>query len=320
MNPYFSVQKEKAATREGLGEGLLLAAKKNKKIVAVTADLGGSTKLTAFRKKYPSRFIQVGVAEQNLATVASGMAHVGFIPFITSFSMFSPGRNWEQIRTTIAYNNQPVKIASTHAGLGVGEDGATHQALEDVAIMRAIPNIEIIVPCDKEQAKKAVVAAAQTKKPTYLRFFRQKTPLMTTAQTPFEIGKAQIVEQGQDIALIASGPLLYETLLASKLLAKKGISATVVNMHTIKPLDEKTLLSVATTTKKIVTIEDHQSIGGLGSAVAEVLTEHYLIPLVRMGVKDAFGESGKPEQLYKKHRLTAEDIAHTAQKLFLKKV
>lgn len=308
---------ELKSTREGFGEGLLIAAKQNVAVWALTADLAGSIKLKEFSEKYPERFVDTGVSEQNLVTVASGIAATGKIPFATSFAAFSPGRNWEQIRTTICYNNQPVKIVGSHTGLGVGEDGATHQALEDIALMRVLPNIDVIVPCDFNQAKKATIAVSKTNKPTYLRLTRQKSPLLTKETDKFEIGKAQTLKQGKDVTIIGYGPILTEALKAAEELKKEKINCCVINMHTIKPIDEKTILTQIQKTKKILTIEDHQIHGGLGSAVSEVLSEkaNMKYKLKILGVKDSFGESGTAEELYDKYELTSKYIKQEIKKL-----
>ena len=300
-----------AATRDGLGEGLLLAGK-DKRIVVLCADLAESTRTLVFKKKFPDRFIEVGVAEQNLVTVASGLAAMGKIPFAASFAAFSPGRNWEQIRTTICYNNVPVKIAGCHAGLTVGPDGATHQALEDVALMRTLPNMTVIVPCDAVEAAKATIAAAEHPGPVYLRFGREKTPTITTQETPFTIGKANILidSDNPSCAIIANGILVSEALLAAETLKKEyGIETLVINCHTVKPLDEKTILDAARRCGKIVTAEEHQKAGGLGSAIAEFLAQSDVpTPMRLVAVDDSFGESGTAEELLKKYHLTAKDI------------
>lgn len=301
-------KKVKKATRQGFGQGLLELDDKN--VYVVTADLGGSTNVDAFKKKYPERFVQVGVAEQNLVTVGSGLAHVGKIPFVTSFAAFSPGRNWEQIRTTICYNDRPVKICSTHSGLGVGEDGATHQMLEDLALMRALPNMIVIQPADYFEAKKAVKQVAKVNSPVYLRLNRQKVE--SIPQKSFEIGKANILKEGSDITLIAIGPMVGEALKAAQLSQK---SVEVINCHTIKPLDEKTILKSIEKTGKVITIEDHQITGGLGGAIAELLAQKNPKKMVIMGVKDKFGESGSHQELYEKHGLTYKEILKQIKKL-----
>src|SRR3989344_755701 len=261
LNLNFS--KEKIPTRNGYGDGLLELGKTNKNIMVLCADLTESTRVEAFAKKYPSQFIEIGVAEQNLVTVASGLAAMGKIPFASSYACFCPGRCWEQIRTTICYNDRNVKIIGAHAGISVGPDGATHQMLEDIALMRALPNMIVIVPADYEQTKKATAAIAAYPGPAYMRFAREKTEQMTTAITPFNIGKMQIFKDGSDIALIGTGPLVYECLKAAKALQSKNIKAMVVNCHTIKPLDCGTLLAVAKKCKKVITVEEAQITGGL---------------------------------------------------------
>jgi len=320
----FNDELEKVSTRQGFGEGLLKAGEENKNIVALSADLTESTKTNIFSEKFPLRFIDVGVAEQNMATVASGMASMGKIPFITSYSIFSPGRNWEQIRTTICYNNQPVKIIGSHAGLSVGADGGSHQALEDIAITRVIPNMVVISPCDAIEAKKATIACTKTKDPTYMRLARNETPIITTKETPFEIGKAQIVfipEQGlANVGVIATGPILYKAILAGRELEKRGIKVKVMNLSTIKPLDTEAVIALAKETKKIVTVEDHQIAGGLGSAVAECLSQNYSAPIEFVGINDQFGQSGTPEELEKHYKIDIENIIEKVEKILNRKV
>jgi len=299
---------EKRAIRDGFSDGLLEAAKYDDRVYAVTADVAGSVGMKEFSEKYPERFVEVGVAEQNLAAVSSGLAMAGKIPFAASFAMFNPGRNWEQIRTTICYNDQPVKIVGSHAGIGVGADGATHEALEDIAIMRVIPNIDVIVPCDAIQAKKAVIAIAKTKTPTYIRIFRQKSEIITTEKTEFTIGKMQVLKEGGDICIISSGPIICNVLEAAKKLELSNISCAVLNCHTIKPLDEDTLIRYAKKSKLIVTVEDHQIAGGLGGAVAEKLASKYPKKMLFIGINEAFGESGSEQDLYKKYGLDTAGI------------
>ncbi len=307
-------KRDKVPTRDGYGDALLELGK-DKKIMVLCADLTESTRVDKFRAKFPQQFIEVGVAEQNLVTVASGLAHVGKIPFVSSYACFCPGRCWEQIRTTICYNNNNVKIIGAHAGISVGPDGATHQMLEDIALMRALPNMIVVVPADYEQTKKATKALAAYKGPCYMRFAREKTEQMTTIKTPFEIGKAQVLKEGNDVALIAAGPLLYECLLAAGLLHEKGVEAMVINSHTIKPLDKNTILMAAKKCKKVVTVEEAQINAGLGGAVAEVLAEEYPTKLKRIGVRDHFGESGEPDELLKKFGLSAEHIFKETMRL-----
>ncbi len=305
--------REKIPTRNGYGDGLLELGKASKNIIVLCADLKESTRVEAFAKKYPSQFIEIGVAEQNLVTVASGLAAMGKIPFASSYACFCPGRCWEQIRTTICYNNRNVKIIGAHAGISVGPDGATHQMLEDIALMRSLPNMIVVVPADYEQTKKATHALATYKGPAYMRFAREKTAQITTSRTPFAVGKAQILKKGKDIALIGAGPVVYECLQAAFLLQEKGIHAMVINCHTIKPLDKEVILHAAKTCKKIITVEEAQIIGGLGGAVTEFLSEVHPTPVYRIGVRDHYGESGSPEELLKKFGFSAHHIAQQAQ-------
>ncbi len=299
---------EQKPSRDGFGEGLVLAAEENEQVVGLCADLTESTRMQSFAEKFPERFFEVGVAEQNLVTVAAGLALAGKIPFTTSYATFSPGRNWEQIRTTICYNDVPVKIIGSHAGISVGPDGATHQALEDMAIMRALPNMMVICPADYIEARKATIALAKTGKPGYLRLSRDKVPVITTNETPFEIGKMEVYKEGDDVAIIACGQLVYKALLAAKELQLHKINARVINCHTIKPLDKEIIIKAAEECRAIVTVEEHQVIGGLGGAVAEVLSSNFPVPLKIIGVEDMFGESGEPQELLKKFGLTVEEI------------
>lgn len=287
-----------ASTRDGYGKGLVEAAEKDIRVVALCADLTESTRTHWFAQKFPERFVQMGVAEQNMATVAAGMANYGKIPFIASYAAFSPGRNNEQIRTTISLNNLPVKIVGCHAGISVGPDGATHQQLEDVALMRVQPNMVVVVPCDAVEAQKATVAIAFNNKPSYIRLGREKSWVFTTAQTPFEVGQAEVFRDGKDAAIIGCGILLYNALVAAEELSKEDkIECIVVNSHTVKPLDEKTIVEAAQKTGAVVSVEEHQINGGLGSAVAECLSRNYPVPQEYIGVKNRFGESGDPFEL-----------------------
>lgn len=315
LNPkLFDKDIEQVPTREGYGQGLVLAGEKDERVVVLCADLTESTRSILFAEKFPERFIEVGVAEQLLATVAAGMANYGKIPFISSYAAFSPGRNWEQIRTTIALNDVPVKIAGAHAGISVGPDGATHQQLEDMALMRAMPNMIVIAPADSIEAKKATLAVASNGKPTYLRFARQNSPVFTTEDTPFEIGKAQVLwdpsaSSGRvDAAIVACGTLVYQALLAAKELEMHKIFVRVINCHTIKPLDKDTIIKAAEDCGAIVTVEEHQVHGGLGSAVAELISQNYPVPLKIVGVEDRFGESGEPNELMEKFGLDKNAI------------
>lgn len=310
---------EMVPTRDGYGKGLVVAGEKDERVVVLCADLTESTRSDAFKKKFPERFIEIGVAEQNLATVASGLANYGKIPFISSYAVFSPGRNNEQIRTTIALNNVPVKIAGAHAGISVGPDGATHQALEDVALMRVLPNMTVVVPCDAIEAEKATIASASNGQPTYLRFGREKSPVFTTAETPFEIGKAVILRDGADALIIGCGMLLYNVLMAAEELSKEGIECMVINSHTVKPLDVPTIITAAQKTGAVVSVEEHQVNGGLGSAVAELLAKNYPVPQEFIGLQDRFGESGTAEELIEACGLGISHIKEAVKKAISRK-
>lgn len=301
--------------RKGFGRGLLAAGKLDENVVAACADLTDSTQMSLFKAEFPDRFVEIGVAEQNLVTVGAGMAAMGKIPFVSSYAAFSPGRNWEQIRTTICLNDRPVKIVGSHAGVSVGPDGATHQMLEDIALMRVLPNMVVIVPGDSVEAEKATLAMAKDKRPNYLRLAREATPIFTTKDTPFEIGKAYVMDAGKDVTIIATGTMTYQALVAAEMLYKDGIDAEVIHCPTIKPLDAATILPSVIKTGAVITVEEGQVIGGLGGAVAELLSEHHPTPLVRIGMKDEFGESGKPEELLEKFGLTAKHIALAAHSL-----
>ena len=308
---------EQVSIRQGFGEGLLAAGEKNTQVVGLCADLTESTKMNLFSEKFPNRFIQVGVAEQNLASVASGLAAMGKIPFISSYAMFSPGRNWEQIRTTICYNNRPVKIAGSHTGISVGPDGGTHQAIEDIAITRVIPRMVVLSPCDAIEAKKATLASVDTGTPVYIRLAREKTPVMTTELTPFGIGEAQIFWQSANpqAGIIATGALLHRALLAAKELEEKGIEVEVMNLSTIKPLDEKAILKFAKKVGRIVTAEEHQIRGGMGSAVAECLAQNFPVPMEFIGVDDLFGQSGTPDELIEHYGMGTKNIINAVNKI-----
>jgi len=331
INPkIFDKDVELLPIRKGFGEGLLKAAELDKRIVGLCADLTESTHMTAFKTKFPERFIEVGVAEQNLATLASGMAAMGKIPFITSYAMFSPGRNWEQIRTTICYNNRSVKIAGSHAGVSVGPDGGTHQAIEDIAITRVIPRMVVISPCDAIEARKAVIAASKTESPTYIRLARNNTPVITSEETPFEIGKAVIVFDSRlsnlkskvsnlDVAIVATGALLHKAIKVANKLNNEGKKVAVVNLATIKPLDEETIIKLARDAGAVVTVEEHQIAGGMGSAVAECLSNNCPVPMEFIGVRDQFGQSGTPDELIEHYGMGEKDIYNAAMKLILRK-
>jgi transketolase len=329
----FDEDAEQLPIRDGYGEGLVLAGDANPNVVALCADLTESTRTQAFAEKFPKRFFELGVAEQNMATVAAGLGISGKIPFIASYATFSPGRNWEQIRTTIAYNNSNVKIAGHHAGISVGPDGATHQATEDIAIMRAMPNMRVIVPCDAIEARKATVAAAQIFGPVYLRFQREKTRVMTTDRTPFIPGKAEIFWQPggpsqssgrqskpkTEVLIVGCGAVLYDAILAARELEHEKIGVIVLNCHTIKPLDEKKIIELAKKTGAVVTLEEHQVNGGLGGAIAEVLARHCPVPIEFVGMQDTFGESGDPAALLKKYGMDKNAIVRAVKKVLRRK-
>lgn len=314
---------EQKPIRDGFGDGLVEAARSDSRIVGLCADLTESTRMEAFAKEFPNRFIEIGISEQNLASVASGMAAMGKIPFISSYAAFSPGRNWEQIRTTICYNDVPVKIAGSHAGLTVGPDGGTHQALEDIALMRVLPNMQVICPCDVHEAKRATLALLKTKYPTYIRLAREKSPVLTTPETPFEIGKAQVFFKSKgtkmDVVIIACGSLVYQSLKAAKELDESGIKVRVVNMATIKPLDTKVIDDSIEEAGALVTVEEHQIAGGLGSAVAEYVAAHNPVPIEFVGVRDAFGQSGKPNELIDVYELNQNSIEQAVYKVLSRK-
>lgn len=322
LNPkIYDLNVEQGAIRDGFGEGLIEAGEKDKNVVVLCADLKESTKVDKFAEKFPERFFELGVAEQNLASVASGMAAMGKIPFIASYAIFSPGRNWEMIRTTICYNNTNVKIVGAHAGLNVGPDGGSHQMLEDIALMRVLPKMTVVVPCDALEAHKATLALAELVGPAYIRLTREKSPIVTTEEMTFEIGKANVLVEVEnpEVAIVACGLLVHRALLASRKLEREGIKVTVINNHTIKPLDEVTLLEVAKKTKAIVTCEEHQMAGGLGSAVAEFLSRSYPVPIEFVGVDDRFGQSGSPAELMAHYGLDVDDIVEAVKKVIKRK-
>lgn len=310
LNPnYASDDVEREANRAGFGRGLKRAGEIDKNVVALCADLTESVQMHLFKEAFPKRYIEVGVAEQNLVTVASGLARAGKVPFTASYAAFSPGRNWEQIKTTAALNDQPVKVVGGHAGLYTGPDGATHQMLEDIALMRAMPNMIVVVPGDSIEAEKATLAIAKNGKPSYLRLARDKVPIFSTDKSPFEIGKAYVLKQGKDISLFSTGTMTYEALMAAKMLAEQGVDAEVVHVPTIKPLDDKTILSSLEKTGRAVTIEEAQIIGGLGSAITELASERLPVPIKRLGVQDRYGESGGPRELIEAFGLDGRSLA-----------
>lgn len=313
----FDPKIDQRPTRDGYGEALVIAGEADPNVVVLCADLTESTRAEAFAKKFPNRFFQIGVAEQNLATVASGLAVSGKIPFISSYATFSPGRNWEQIRTTISYNDANVKIAGHHAGISVGPDGATHQAVEDIATMRVMANMHVIVPCDSIEGRKATLSAAQIKGPVYLRFQREKTPVFTSNDTPFEIGKAVVLWESEKpkVAIIGCGSLVYNALLAAKKLSEEGVGSVVINSPSIKPLDSETILTYAKKCGAVVTVEEHQVMGGLGGVVAELLALKQPTPMEFIGLQNTFGESGNPADLIEKYGMGVTHIVAAAKKV-----
>ncbi|MFZ1019670.1 MAG: transketolase C-terminal domain-containing protein [Minisyncoccia bacterium] len=327
LNPkIFNDDCEQAPIRKGFGEGLLTAGEIDENVVALCADLTESTQMNLFAEKFPERFVEVGVAEQNLATVASGMAASGKIPFCSSYAMFSPGRNWEQIRTTIAYNERKVVIVGSHAGVSVGPDGGTHQALEDIALMRTMPNMTVFSPCDSIEAKKITLALAKegaSGKPAYLRLAREKTPIITTEETPMSLGKSEIFwlpDVGlAQVCIIATGSLLHRALVAAKELETEGIKIKVLNLFSIKPIDAEAITTLAKECKAIVTVEEHQVAGGMGSAVAEVLAQNFPTPMEFIGVKNLFGQSGTPDELVEHYGMGKDSIKDAVRKVLKRK-
>lgn len=308
---------ESTPTRNGFGKGLVEAGERDERVVAVCADLAESTRMHWFQEKFPDRYIEAGVAEQNLACIGSGLANYGKIPFITSYAAFSPGRNNEQIRTTISLSNLPVKIAGSHAGISVGPDGATHQALEDMALMRVQPNMTVLSPCDAEEARKATLASLLIDGPVYIRLARAGTPVFTTTSTPFEVGKTQTFFEAKDpeVAIIATGALVHNALLAAKELEGAGIAVSVINLATIKPLDIDGIVAAAKKAGAVVTVEEHQIAGGMGSAVAEALSQSHPVPMEFVGVHDRFGQSGKPMELIEEYGMGVSHIVAAVKKV-----
>lgn len=310
---------EKRLTREGYGEGLVVAGERNGDVVALGADITASTKVDLFRDRFPERFFNIGIAEQNQMGIAAGMSLAGNIPFVTNYGVFLAGRAWDQIRTTVCYSNLNVKLGGAHGGISVGPDGATHQALEEISIMRCLPNMRVVVPVDYHETKKATIAAAETYGPIYIRFGREKVPVITDENTPFEIGKAYCLKEGSDVAIIACGVMVYKSLVAAEKLAKEGISAMVINNHTIKPMDQDAIIEAAEKTRAIVTAEEHQVAGGMGSAVLEVLAQNYPVPVKMVGIDDRFGESGDPEVLMEAFGLTSDAIVAAVKDVIKRK-
>jgi len=306
-------------TRDGFGMGIVEVGEKNDQVVVLCADLADSTRAGKFQAAFPARFIQTGVQEQNMANVAVGLALSGKIPFIATYAVFSPGRNWDQIRISGCYNNANVKYVGAHTGVSVGPDGATHQALEDIALTRVLPRMIVLAPCDVEEARKVIHAAVAIKGPVYMRFARAGTPAFTTDKTPFAVGKATVFREGKDVAIIAAGPIVHAALLAADQLIEKGISARVINSPSIKPLDEETIEAAARECGAIVTCEEHQVAGGLGGAVAEFLARTHPVPIEFIGMPDSFGESGEPGQLLAKYRMDAPAIVKAVQRVHKRK-
>ncbi len=311
---------EQIPTRNGYGEGLVEFATRDERVVVLTADLAESTRVLEFAKKFPERFIECGVAEQNMMGVAAGLALVGKVPFVSSYAVFSPGRSWDQLRVSVCYSEANVKVAGAHTGISVGPDGATHQALEDIAITRVLPNLTVVVPCDSIEARKATIALGQMQGPAYFRLGRDKTAVMTTLETEFIIGKAQVFKEGNDVVIIGSGPVLYNGLLAAFELEKEGISVMVVNNHTVKPIDIKTIVSSAKHCGAVVTLEEHQVMAGIGSAICEVLAQHCPVPVEMVGVQDHFGESGEPTELIEKYGMGKDAIINAVRKVIARKI
>lgn len=310
---------EKVPTRDGYGIGLIEAGEKDENIVVLTADLAESTRAQKFQEKFPERFIECGIQEQNMANVAVGLALNGKIPFVSTYAVFCPGRNWDQIRISGCYNNANVKYAGAHTGISVGPDGATHQAMEDIALTRVLPNMTVLVPCDSEETRKIVHAAVNIKGPVYFRFARAGTPAFTTDKTPFKIGRALVLQEGSDVAIIGAGPILHSALVAADRLIEKGISCRVINCPSIKPIDEEMIEKAARECGAIVTVEEHQVMAGVGSAIAEVVVRTYPVPMEFVGMQNSFGESGQPEELLKKYKMDADAIETAVRRVIKRK-
>jgi transketolase len=306
---------ESVPTRDGYGRGIIAAAEENKDVVAIGADITASTRVDWFQKRFPERFFDMGIAEQNQMCIAAGMSLMGKVPFVCNYGVFLSGRAWDQIRTTVCYNNLNVKLGGAHGGISVGADGATHQALEEISIMRCLPNMKVVVPADAIETQKATEAIARINGPAYVRFGREAVPVVTNGDTPFELGKAYCCRKGTDVAIIACGAMVYYSLVAAEMLESKGISAMVINCHTIKPIDSETIVEAARATGAVVTAEEHQVMGGMGSAVAEVLSQQYPVPMRMIGIKDRFGESGSPDVLMKEFGLDEHAIFNTVMEM-----
>jgi len=314
-----SKEVDMAPTRDGYGMGIVEVGEKNENVIVLCADLSDSTRSAKFKEKFPDRYIQMGVAEQNMAAVATGLALQGKIPFISTYAVFCPGRNWDQIRISGCYNNANVKYAGAHSGISVGPDGATHQAMEDVALTRVLPRMTVLVPCDREEARKVVHAAAAIDGPVYFRFARSASPAFTMHETPFKIGKALVLREGKDVAIIGAGPIIHSALLAADRLIEKGISCRVINSPSIKPIDEETIEQAARDCGAIVTCEEHQIMAGIGSAIAEVVVRTYPVPMEFVGMKNSFGESGEPDELLKKYKMDTAAIENAVRTVLKRK-
>lgn len=312
-------EREMMLTRQGWADALIELGTKNPNVVVLDADLAKSTLTCQFKEKFPDRFFDMGIAEQNMINTAGGLSLTGLIPFVSTYGVFVSGRAWEQIRTSICYGELNVKLGGAHGGISVGPDGATHQALEEISIMRVLPNMTLIVPADYYETKKAVLASLNINGPVYIRFGREKVPVVTDENTPFEVGKANIMKEGNDITIIACGPMVAEALDASEQLEKENISAEVINLHTIKPIDAKAIINSARKTGCVVTAEEHQLAGGMGSAVLEVLAGTFPVPVEMVGINDTFGESGQPRELMEKYGITSKEIFEQAKKVLARK-
>ncbi len=310
---------EQEPIRSGFGKGLVEAGRLNDQVVALCADLTDSTKMSGFRDEFPERFVEIGIAEQNLVTVGSGMAAMGKIPFVSSYAAFNPGRNWEQIRTTICLNDMPVRVIGSHAGISVGPDGATHQMLEDLALMRVLPNMVVVAPGDAVEAEKATLALAEDPRPAYMRLAREATPIFTTSRTPFSLDRAYVLTTGKDLTIISTGTMTYQALVAAEHLYHDGIDTEVIHVPVVKPLDAVTIMQSVRKTGAVITAEEAQVNGGLGGAVAELLAEHLPTPMHRIGVRDSFGESGTPDELMNHFGLTAKHMQKAAHD-FMKEI
>jgi len=310
---------EMISTRDGFGQGLIELGEKNENVVVLCADLTNSTKTGVFKERFPERYIEVGIAEQNMANVAVGLALQGKVPFLATYAVFSPGRNWDQIRISGCYNKANVKYAGAHSGISVGQDGATHQAMEDIALTRVLPRMTVLVPCDVEETRKVTIASGEIDGPVYLRYARAASPAITTEKTPFKIGKSVVFKDGDDVAIIGAGPIVHSALVAADRLVEKDISCRVINSPSVKPLDEETIEKAARDCGVVVTCEEHQVMGGFGSAVAEHLVKTYPVPMAFVGMQDSFGESGLPEELLAKHKMDADAIVEAVLTVVKKK-